>query len=425
MHIYKEKVWFACLILFLVLSVTACTGIFGPSKPPTFSDGHIFQVSNSKEWDEAIGGIKRSGNGKSYTINVKSDFTIEGKYGWGTHTFDDVQDLKVNILAETEKTLSITHLGSFLSINENQTVYMENINLVRQGYRNYYLVDVYGTFEIKNGSISKNGKPEVAGETGGAVRVNGGTVIISGNASLYEHEFGIRAWDATIIMRDNASISETRWGIYGDYKADIDMYDYSSISNNGRGLTAHPHSRVTMHDNSSVYENITYGVHISGVSLFTMKDNSAVFKNQGSNAGGVYLGSGSNFVMQDNAIISENSGGYSGGLFLPSRCTFTMKDNATISGNSSKRSGGGISTDYLYGGETYIRIMGGVIYGNNEGSLSNIAENSGASLFNGIGTVTYGRFGTEHTLLPHTDGHENYTDNTIRVINGVLQGTNK
>jgi len=115
-------------------------------------------------------------------------------------------------------------------------------------------------------------------------------------------------------------------------------------------------------------------------------------------------------------------GGSGGGVYITSG-SFIMK-GGEISGNSASGSatlsgGGGIYAMFL--DKPIVRMSGGVIYGNNAATeLKNTTEGSGASLyysdFNGS-ALQYGTFNGDNFTRR---GNLNITNDTIRIINGVL-----
>jgi hypothetical protein len=97
-------------------------------------------------------------------------------------------------------------------------------------------------------------------------------------------------------------------------------------------------------------------------------------------------------------------------------------NGGTISGNTASYQAGGV-----YAAGTF-RIVTGTIYGNTESTtaLRNTATDKGAALYKRSSiTAQYGTFSGatwNGTDLPLTaDGSNGYTNNTIRVVNGVLQ----
>jgi hypothetical protein len=202
---------------------------------------------------------------------------------------------------------------------------------------------------------------------------------------------------------------------------------------------------VGYNGNSSPVVNVTGGT-------FNMKGNTKITGNTNSgNGGGVYVNSGK-FYMSDNSSISGNTSSANGGGVYVNDGTFSMTgrytvvdgkssyiSNASISGNTSFANGGGVyvnggvfymlgnasiisgNTSSVSGGGIYVgdkgsfNMRGGTIYGSNEtSSLANKAS-SGAALgrASSSSTATYGNSYPSLNILPHTDGQQLYTNNTI------------
>jgi hypothetical protein len=192
-----------------------------------------------------------------------------------------------------------------------------------------------------------------------------------------------------------------------------------------------------------------YEGEISGCSSNGVSFNGTFIMNGGKitgNSGGVYVNSNqvgpANFIMNGGEISSNtasvNGGG--GGVTV-SEGTFTM-NSGTISNNTAHHNGGGVS---IYngnftmnggvvsgntvvqgqGGGVYMdngtfRIVTGTIYGSNENntSLKNTAASS-AALEITINTIP--EYGIFSNGVWNSRGRLSRTNNTIRVVNGVLQ----
>jgi hypothetical protein len=118
--------------------------------------------------------------------------------------------------------------------------------------------------------------------------------------------------------------------------------------------------------------------------------------------------------------ISGNTSSYNGGGVYVGNGTFTM-NGGTISGNSSSSYGGGV---FVSSNGTF-RIVTGTIYGQNATitSLKNTAT-SGAVLYrddSGGGTGGTVQCGTFSGSTWNSYGSLDTSDDTIRVVNGVLQ----
>jgi len=128
-------------------------------------------------------------------------------------------------------------------------------------------------------------------------------------------------------------------------------------------------------------------------------------------AGGVRI-LGGTFNMHSGAIITNNTSAGSGGGVRLSFSTFNMH-GGTISNNTvSSGSGGGV----LIGTNAYLNMANGIIYGNDEPSNANSANND-VSLNISAGTAQHGYFtGDAFTSM----GNLHSMSNTIEVQNGNL-----
>jgi hypothetical protein len=124
--------------------------------------------------------------------------------------------------------------------------------------------------------------------------------------------------------------------------------------------------------------------------------------------GGMFVAVGGGTFTMNGGEISGNIASEGGGV--SNSGTFIMQ-GGKISGNTASEGGG------VYDDRNFL-IVTGTIYGSNEAttSLRNTATNETAAL---SGRASYGQ------LLKNGSWYENgtlsSTDNTIRVVNGVLQ----
>jgi hypothetical protein len=113
--------------------------------------------------------------------------------------------------------------------------------------------------------------------------------------------------------------------------------------------------------------------------------------------------------------ISGNTsiGSYGGGVYNTG--IFTMR-GGEISGNSAYSGGGGVCAGSTV---AIFRIVTGTVYGSNASptNLRNTGREA-AALYVGYGTAQRGTFNGETWV---SAGSLSNTDNTIRVVNGVLQ----
>jgi len=168
-------------------------------------------------------------------------------------------------------------------------------------------------------------------------------------------------------------------------------------------------------------DNTTSVVYVAGAQLElrngTISDNACPSTPSGGgairvyNGGGVYVDSGT-FTMYGGKISGNTVSGNGGGVYVDYG-TFTMYGGEILGNTANTASYGGGGGVYVGGSNGTFRIVTGTVYGTGEGVLSNTAN--GAAL---IGTVQYGTFsGTTWNNMGSLSG----TNNTIRVVNGVLQ----
>jgi len=148
----------------------------------------------------------------------------------------------------------------------------------------------------------------------------------------------------------------------------------------------------------------------------TLGDNITLVGYNGNNSPVVTVTGRAHFEMYGNSKITGNTNyANGGGVFIDKSCVFDMYDNASISGNTSYANGGGV---YVNGGTFKMCRGGGTVYGSNEpSSLANTALR-GAAL--GIALDSSAQYATSindrysySNILPHTDGQQLYTNNTI------------
>jgi len=165
------------------------------------------------------------------------------------------------------------------------------------------------------------------------------------------------------------------------------------------------------------------GVNVYGGS-FTMNGGTISGNNvKGLNGGGGGVWSFDSTFTMNNGTISGNyvtgDYGWGGGVCTYNYSTFTMNGGA-ISGNNvtgSNSVGGGMCV-----WDTF-QITNGTIYGNNETdtALRNTAVNGGAALYVYSGSTAQYGSGSSWTDIPLNSGSTTSRDDTIRVVNGVLE----
>jgi len=192
----------------------------------------------------------------------------------------------------------------------------------------------------------------------------------------------------------------------------------------GASLTMNAGAQIT--GNTATGGQQGGGVNVTGAgSTFTMlggeiRDNRAT---GATNGAGVRVAAGASFVMHAGAVIEgntaeENDHSAGGVLLLNAESIFTML-GGEIRGNSATGDTAAVGGARISGGS--LQIVNGVIYGYGADNANTGVANDVLLLENN-GTAEYGTFvGDNWTPNPDSGGELDSTDDTIRVVNGVLQ----
>jgi hypothetical protein len=366
-------------------------------------NNHIFNVSSTAEWGNALSTIAIFGSNQNYTINVTSDFTVAGHT---TNTFGNANGITIT-LQGTGRTLTLSDNGNMLRIASNQNIILSDITLQGHGSNNASLVYVVndGTFTMNGGVISGNSSYQGGGVyASGTFTMNGGEISGNTSSSNVPSSDGGGVYASGTFTMNGGKISSNTAG-YGDGGGVC--VDYSTFTMNGGEISG----------NTSYFGG--GGVCIRG--NFSQVNDPSVFH-------------GGTFIM-NGGEISGNTSTYGGGgvnisavgnevdrsFVFAYGATFIM-NGGVISGNTASSNflsspGGGVySAGYFY-------LVSGTIYGSNASpaSLRNTAS-SGSALYvyNGVGSPTpqRGVFNGDSWV---SFGNLSTTDNTIRVVNGNLQ----
>jgi len=369
---------------------------------------------------------------------IVSGATLNEQLNWLQDNVENNNIYKINIKADeniTPRTLSYTGKSGISLIISGDNI-MRNINLTSQGSLFTIGGGVLLTLEsnitlngitsnnspviINNGSLYLQDNVKIINNTsngstsyGGGV-YNGGTLImnggeISGNSSTYGG--GVYNGSTLIINDGEISMNTATYG--------------GGIYNTGNNFII---NSVKIHNNSASSGGGLYLQGTTGSSFVVFNDGEISNNSSSNNGGGISIGSGT-FTMNGGKIFSNKVaegttilGGSGGGVYITSG-SFIMK-GGEISGNTALGSailsgGGGIYA--MFYDKPIVRMSGGVIYGNNAATeLKNSTEGSGASLyysdFNGS-ALQYGTFNGDNFTRR---GNLNITNDTIRIINGVL-----
>jgi hypothetical protein len=331
-----------------------------------FPEGTIhntFNVSNIDEWNWAVNVIGNGFDNKNYVINVIADFEVPCVY---ESNFRPAKDIKVSFRG-AGRTLTLAASGTMLCAGYGQTFILWD--LILQGhFSGYYnLVQVgegatkAGTFIMQSGKICRNNS------------TNGG---------------GVWVWEGGTFIMNGGEISGNNASMKGG------------------------------------------GVYVTERGTFTMNDG-IISGNSSLYGGGVYVGEGGTFTMHSGKISGNNTSGEGGGVYIDdnpykvSGTSFTMY-GGEISGNNADYYGGGI---YNIG---TVRIVTGTIYGEDEydSSLRNTSlmlwpnqqpHPSRGSALSINGDAVQAEYGKLNGTTWSRSGYLDTTNNTIRVLDGVLQ----
>ena len=362
-----------------------------------------------------------------YVLEVNANETIVPQ----TLSYNDRSNITITLKGTgLTQTISLSSNGSLFSVNSGVTLILDN-NIILQGHTNnstaLVVVNNDGTLVMNDGAKISGNTNTGAYSYGGGVYVTGGTFTmnggeISGNTVAgiaFSYGGGVCVMTGgTFTMNGDATISgnfatttggsDTSWsyggGVYVD-NGTFTMNDESKISSNT--AIAKMNNFSTTYTNCNSYGG---GVSVTSNANFTM------------NGGEI---SGNTATSSTSGITDEHTACYSqgGGVYVDPRAgTFTM-NGGEISGNIATSTYGFLAL-WNAGGGVYIgstfHITDGIIYGSGEAVDIKNTANTGAalSLYSSYPVCEYGN-GSTWTALPLPGG--TYTDNTIKVVDGVLQ----
>ena len=427
--------------------------------PRTFSypgyDNVIIKLTGGTD-ETSTRTVNLSGNGSLFTILSGVTLVLDGFITLQGHS----NNTRGLILVDTGGALEM-NTGSVINGNKNGGVNVQSGSIFTMNGGtissniSYWGGGVYveGTFTMNGGTISGNTCNEYGGGGGvyvyvkGTFTMNGGT--ISGNTNnAYAYGGGVCV-DGTFTMKGGKITGNNGNGVsfgYDYYENKIFTMNSGEISSNtSEGVLVYGSSSTFTMNGGTISGNTNYGVnlqrgsfnmsggeiseninketgyyfggagvHVSG-GTFTMS-NGTITGNISPSGGGVYVSSNGSFIMSDGTISGNiASAGGGGGVYIQGN--FTMS-GGTITGNSASGFGGGILIE-----NSIVSIITGTIHGSNETTegLRNIAAMGDALYLNHYGIAQYGN-GSTWTPLPLTVNFDSsHTDNTIRVVNGVLK----
>jgi uncharacterized repeat protein (TIGR02543 family) len=383
-------------------------------------------------------------NNSVYIVKVYENENIEPQ----SLSYDG-KNVTITIMSDTGNTkwnITLNSNGTLFTVDSGVTLLLENITL--QGHENndnsFVSVNsggslvmnvgsevtdntashgggvyVGGTFTMNGGEISGN----TATDGGGGVSVDGTFTMNGGEISRNNATQGGGgvSVDGTFTMNggeisgNNATQDGGGGGVKINGSGIFTMNEGAKISDNeanyGGGVSVD--GTFTMND-GEISENIAAswgggGVYVSTEATFTMKDGT-ISDNTSIGIGGGVLVWGGSFNMEDGIISDNTTSNDGGGVHVAGKGTFAMT-GGTISHNTTTDGGGGgvhvwegifnmedgiISGNTAnYGGGVNVgngtfHIFNGIIYGSNEGDMSNTASLGGAALCSDNSTAQYG-----------------------------------
>ena len=366
-----------------------------------------FYAANESEWNKARTAIagEPANTGLNYAINITGNFSVQGLNASLVDYTINISGINVYIRGNNH-TISLNSQGYLLRVAAEQTVVIQD-------------VDMAGLTSGKNNATQDNNNSLVY-VTDGILIMNGGTIRDNTNTSYYG---GVNVYGGTFIMNSGA--------ISGNIGASVGGVNMSGNKSefimNGGAISTNDCSSSTGGGG---------GVHLSTDATFTMNggtinDNSAGVQGSG---GGVKLFGTFNM---NGGEISGNKAYYAGGLYID-RGVFNMK-GGTISGNTGSTGGSLYLQSGLYMQSGAFNMIGGIISGNTGGIFIEngsfrmtggtvYGSDAGSELGNKNYTLyvnssaEYGKFSIpdEPSSEWKSNGSLNTTDETIRVVNGVL-----
>jgi hypothetical protein len=335
--------------------------------PPGFSvigEGETITASSTAEFASALSSIRGSTD-SGFTITVTADMSLDPQ----DLTLAAYADKSITLRGNTPaRTVSLSSQGSLFTVGADVELVLEDVVLRGMEDNNRALVRVN-----TDGKLVLNSGGKITGnthKTSSSSLFGGGVYVASG---------GIFTMNGGEILGNTITASDNLRGYGGG------VYVIRTFT--------------------------MYGGTISG--------NTASGGSYGAGGGGgVYVNTGT-FTMHDGAISGNTvkdgySDGYYGGGVYVNTGTYTM-NGGEIKGNTGS-DGGGV---YVYGTGSSLTMSGGVIYGSNAAQgLRNTASVSGAALKILMGNGYYGTF--SGNTFSQT-GTLSTTEDTIRIVNGVLQ----
>jgi len=293
-----------------------------------------------------------------------------------------------------------------------------------------------GTFEMRGGKIHGN----TALRQGGGVHVGPyGAFVMSGDAKIYGNivtadEIGgggvllygtFEMKGGTISGNSACRGGGVRIGGNGTFAMSCGEISGNTASVGSGGGVLFSGAAFSMSGGAIIYGNTTAnmggGVQLwSGV--FTMTGNGKIHGNDAARfGGGVAMSSSAHFIMDGYAEIRGNrADDIGGGVVIFDTGTFYMK-SGTISGNVSARPHWGPGGVWIYNSGRFY-MGGGTIYGTGNDVYEGLRNIGSHSLYvGGNGSASFGTFDSDGIFSPaYPYANLPNSANTIRVENGAL-----
>ena len=336
-------------------------------------------IHTQLDWDTVFTEIDRLGNGtitnfKSYILTINGDIQVQEEIFFPSY---------VEVTLKGSGTVSVIGNNSLFTLQSNRILIINGDvidgldKLIIQGNRNsersIIHVNRNAVLELRNGTITGSGS------NWGAVRIGGGTFIMSGgningNTSVADDRYANMLFFADRNLYPTIPTTE-----YGNT---IDIAVLSGGIYISDGGTFNMTGGTIAENNASGYYSSGGGISIWNGS-FTMSGGS-ITRNTAAFGGGIAIWNGS--ITMTGGSISENSGPFGGGLYITRNASFIM-NGGNISHNITGWSGGGV----LVTDNASFIMNGGIINGNTgrEGG-SGVAVLGENAIFTKIGGIIFG-----------------------------------
>jgi uncharacterized repeat protein (TIGR02543 family) len=384
------------------------SGTYGSGTPTTHTYGTTTTLVNPSKTGYGFGDwfANSSGTGSALTslsaTGYTANITLYAKWNksWGTTLASRLTWLQ---------SYAVTGEEYLLEVSADESI--NPFNLSYSGKNNITII-LRSTGSLRTIDLSSIGSMFTVG--------NGVTLILDNNITL-KGRSGNNTSLVTInsggtLVMNTGSIITGNSGSGVSVSGTFTMKNGTISGNTSRGVTLGYNGTFTM-ENGTISSNTNGGVAVSDNSTFTMYGGD-ISNNTTSTTlygGGVYAGG--TFTMYGGRISGNTAEAAGGGVHMVNGHTFTMY-GGEISGNTAGAGGG------VFVNSGTFRIVTGTIYGSNESNTSlrnraTTSNSSGAALNNSPdGTSQRGTFSGTTWVF---SGNLSTTNNTIKVVNGVLQ----